>query len=69
MRLQLREELLKLKSTEIKSKFLVKFLVRPQIVKLLFKEILLSSISNEEENPDENELINSVLQLCSVLLS
>ena len=69
MRVQLREELLKLKSNEIKSKFLVKFLTRPEITKLLFKELLLSSVSNEDENPTENELISKLLNLASMLVN
>lgn len=69
IRLQLREELLQQRDCEVKSKFLVRFLHRTPIMKLICKEILLTAIPNEDGVAEENELTTVTLQFISMLLS
>jgi hypothetical protein len=65
----LREELLQQKNSEIKSKFLVKFLYREPIIKLLIRDILLPSIPNDNGLPEENDFTTLITQFLSMLIS
>ena len=53
----------------MKSKFLVKFLHTTPVLKLICKELLLSSIPNDDGVPEEDELTNLIIQFTSMLLS
>ena len=48
---------------------MVRFLHRLPILKLICKDLLLSSLPNEDGIPQENELSNIIIQFISMLLS
>ena len=61
--------MLQLDEGKIKSKFLVLFLHRKPVLKCLWKDLLLSSIPNEDGIPEGNEVTSLIIQFIAMLLN